>query len=62
MWLNDCRENFKPVYYGRYVDDIFALYRSPNHLEEFTNYLNSKLKNIKFTYGKKRINPLYLFD
>ena len=50
IWLNDCPEDFKSVYYRRYVDDIFALFRSPGHLEKFTNYLNSKHKNIKFTY------------
>ena len=36
IWLNDCPEDFKPVYYRRYVDDIFALFRSPDHLEKFT--------------------------
>ena len=58
IWLNDCPEDFKPVYYRRYVDDIFALFRSPNHLEKFTNYLNSKHKNIKFTYEKESNNSL----
>ena len=38
IWLNDCPEDFKPVYYRRYVDDIFALIHSPNHLEKFTNH------------------------
>ena len=53
VWLNDCPEDFKPVYYRRYVDDIFALFCSPDHLEKFTNYLNSKHKNIKFTYERQ---------
>ena len=30
--FNDCPEDFKPVYYRRYVDDIFALFCSPDHL------------------------------
>ena len=38
IWLND----FKPVCCRRYVDDIFVLFRLPDHLEKFTNYLNSK--------------------
>ena len=58
IWLNDCPEDFKPVYYRGYVDDIFALFRSPNHLEKFTNYLNSKHKNMKFTYEKESNNSL----
>ena len=39
IWFNDCPEDFKPVYYRSYVDDIFALSRLPDHLEKF--YLNS---------------------
>ena len=26
-WLNDCPEKFKPVFYKRYVDDIFVLFK-----------------------------------
>ena len=37
IWLNECPDEFKPVYYRRYVDDIFVLFRSPDHLEEFKN-------------------------
>ena len=33
--LNDCPDEFKPVYYKRYMDDIFVLFRSPHHLEKF---------------------------
>ena len=62
IWLNDCPEDFKPVYYRRYADDIFALFRSPGHLEKFTNYLNSKLKNINFTYEKEINNSLPFLD
>ena len=54
-------EDFKPVCYGRYLDDIFAL-RSTDHLEKFTNYLNSKHKNIKFTYEKESNNSLPFLD
>ena len=56
IWLNDCPEDFKPVYYRRYVDDIVALFRSQGHLKKFTNYLNSKHKNIKFTYEQESNN------
>ena len=62
IWLNDCPEDFKLVYYRRYVDDIFALFRSPDHLEKLTNYLNSKHKNIKFTYEKESNNSLPFLD
>ena len=62
IWLNDCPEDFKPVYYRRYVDDIFLLFRSPEHLEKFTNYLHTKHENIKFIYEKESNNLLPFLD
>ena len=50
IWLNDFPEDFKPVYYRRYVDDIFALFHSPDHLENFTSYLNSFTTSIKLVW------------
>ena len=32
MWFNDSPEDFKPVYYRRYVEYIFTLFLSPDHL------------------------------
>ena len=55
IWLNDCPDEFKPVYYKRYVDDIFVLFQSPHHLEKFNEYLNTKHANIKFT-SEKEVN------
>ena len=46
IWLNDCPEDFKPVYYRRFVDDIRALFRSPDHLGKIRNHLNC-LNSIK---------------
>ena len=44
IWVNDFPEDFKPVFDRKYVDDIFALFCSPDHLEKFTNYLNSPMR------------------
>ena len=49
IWLNECPIEFKPKFYRRYVDDIFVLVESQEHLEKFKEYLNSKHQNIKFT-------------
>ena len=38
IWLNDCPEEFKPVYYRRYVDGIFALFRLHDHLEKLFKF------------------------
>ena len=48
MILNE----FKRVYYKRYVDNIFVLFWSPHHLEKFNEYFNRKHANIKFTNEK----------
>ena len=34
IWLNDRAHEFKPVYYKRYVNDVFVLFRSPHHLQK----------------------------
>ena len=62
IWLNDCPDEFKPVYYKRYVDDIFVLFRSPHHLEKFNEYLNTKHANIKFTNEKEVKGSLPFLD
>ena len=49
-WLNECPSQFKPVVYKRYVDDIFVLFKSKEHLKLFVNYMNSKHRNIKFIF------------
>ena len=40
--LNENPDQFKPVYYKRYVDDIFVLFRPTYHHEKFHEYLNTK--------------------
>ena len=62
IWLNECPEEFKPVYYRRYVDDIFALFRSPDYLQKFKNYLNSRHRNISFTCEKEQNNSMHFLD
>ena len=48
--LKNCPKSFKPVYYGRYVDDIFLLFKKPEQVSRFVNYMNKKHKNIKFSF------------
>ena len=47
LWLESCPPEFKPVVYGRYVDDIFVLFESKNHLLLFAKYINIRHKNVK---------------
>ena len=61
-WLDKCPEEFKPVLYRRYVDDIFVLFRKKEHLKLFLNYFNSCHENIKFTSEKETNNKLSFLD
>ena len=60
IWVNDYPDEFKSLYYKRYVDDIFALFQSPHHLDKFNEYLNRKHANIKFT-NEKEVNGSLMF-
>ena len=61
-WLNDCPNSFKPVFYRRYVDDTFILFKSHDHINQFLTYLNSKHNNIKFTCEIEKENKLPFLD
>ena len=61
-WLNDCPFHFKPVFYRRYMDDTFLLFKDPSHVNLFLNYLNSKHPNIKFTCEIEQNNKLSFLD
>ena len=44
-WLHDY-EDAHPLYYHRYVDDIFTVFNSEVEAETFFNYLNRQHPNI----------------
>ena len=62
IWLNECPSQFKPVVYRRYVVDIFVLFKSKEHLKLFVNYMNSKHRNIKFTFETEDSNNFSFLD
>ena len=47
LWLKNCLKSFKPVYYERYVDDIFVLFQKLEQVLRFVNYVNKRHKVIK---------------
>ena len=61
-WLNDCPEKFKPVFYKRYVDDIFVLFKRPEHVKPFVDYMNSKHKNINFSFETEKDEQMPFLD
>ena len=61
-WLNDCPKKFKPVFYKRYVDDIFVLFKRPEHVKPFVDYMNSKHKNINFSFETEKDEQMPFLD
>ena len=52
----------KPIYYKRYVDDIFAIFENKNDSEEFFKRLNILHTDIKFTMEEENNNVIEFLD
>ena len=61
IWINNCLDEFNPVYYKKYVDDTFVLFRSAHYCDKFNEYLNEKHANINWQ-KKKRLTGHYHFQ
>ena len=62
LWLDICPPEFKFVVYGRYVDDIFVLFKSKDHLLLFAKYMSTRHKNLKFTFDFEQNNSFSFLD
>ena len=47
------------LYYKRYVDNIFAVFKTKDHAVSFYNYINRQHSNIKFTIETEEKNSLF---
>ena len=61
-WLEQCPDKFKAVYYRRYVDDIFVLFKSSHHLIKFRDDLNKCHPNMKFSFKEEKNGKLSFLD
>ena len=61
-WLEQCPNEFKPVFYRRYVDDIFVLFESAEHLSKFHAYLNTCHPNMSFSFEQEINDKLSFLD
>ena len=43
-WIEQA-PNVKPIFYKRYVDDIFAVFESESDVDGFYSYLNTRHEN-----------------
>ena len=55
-------KEFKPVFYRRYVDDIFVLFESTEHLSKFYNYFNTCHPNMSFSFEQEKNGKLSFLD
>ena len=61
-WLEQCPNEFKLVFYRRYVDDIFVLFESAEHLSKFHAYLNTSHPNTSFSFEQEINDKLSFLD
>ena len=62
LWLENVPPDFKPVVYRRYVDDKFVLFKSKDRLLLFFRYMNTRHKNLKFTFDFEQKNNFSFLD
>ena len=61
-WLDSSPLEYRPLYYQRYVDDIFVLFKSSDHLKRFQSYLNSSHVSMSFTIETEQNNKIPFLD
>ena len=61
-WLDNCPIHFKTTIYIRYVDDIFVLFSSKEHLQLYLDYMNKQHICLKFTSEAENDNPFSFLD
>jgi hypothetical protein len=62
QYLAQCDSNFKPLFYRRYLDDTFVIFRKPEHADKFLNLINSCHPSIKFTMDTEEEGSLPFLD
>ena len=61
-WINNCENNSKLLFYRRYMDDTFVLFRDKSHAPLFLNYLNDQHSCINFTMETEENCSLSFLD
>ena len=61
-WLEKCPLQFQPKYYHRYVNNIFLMFESRDHVKKFLKYMNLCHPSIQFTCEKESNNKISFLD
>ena len=60
--LDNCPLQYHPLFYKRYVDDTFALFKTNFDAERFLTFINTLHPNIKFTIEYENNDQLPFLD
>ena len=61
-WLEQCPEEFKPVFSRRYDDDIFVLLKLAEHLSKFCDHFKTCHPNMSFSFEQEKNGKLLFLD
>ena len=61
-WFEQCVKEFKPVFYRRYIDDIFVLFESAEQPPKFCNYFNTWHPNMLLSFEQEENGKLPFLD
>ena len=61
-FLETCPSNCSPIFYRRYLDDTFVIFKSQSECQNFFNYLNTWHENIQFTIEEEQDSKLSFLD
>ena len=62
LFLEQCPSSFSPLFYKRYVDDTFLLFKEKHHASMFLDFINTFHSNINFTMDIESNNQLPFLD
>ena len=61
-WLKNYPLQFKPKFHRHCVDDIFLMFQKKEHVKKFFRYMNSRHRNIKFTFEEEQDKKISFLD
>ena len=60
--MESCPIQFLPKYYRRYVDDSFFTLEHKDHVKKFLRHMNSRHRNIQFTFDEQSNEKILFLD
>jgi hypothetical protein len=61
-FLEACPAAFRPIFYKRYLDDTFVIFKEKQHARLFLDFINNFHGNIEFTMDGENENKLSFLD